>query len=158
MKKFILLIILVISFLFFLSPAANAQTREECDKIRASASYNCLTGWSKCYYPCVDQTKDVKACGDTCTQAENACNNQVDADYKACLAAIPKSKVDSPATAVKENTKPSASETKQENSQSPDCRKIFDKESYKCLGVSGDCQRKCGEETKRPDGGAYFNS
>ncbi len=39
-----------------------------------------------------------------------------------------------------------------------DCRKIFDKESYKCLGVSGDCQRKCGEETKRPDGGAYFNS
>ncbi|MBI2622356.1 FecR domain-containing protein [Candidatus Microgenomates bacterium] len=42
--------------------------------------------------------------------------------------------------------------------ENPDCRKIFDKESYKCLGVSGDCQRKCGEETKRPDGGAYFNS
>ncbi len=114
MKKFILPIIFFSIIVFFLPPEANAQTREECDKTRARASYNCLTGWTKCYYPCVDQTKDVKACGDTCTQAEDACDKQVNADYKTCLAAIPKSKTDSPATTVKEDTKPDASETKKE--------------------------------------------
>ncbi len=85
MKKFVLPVLLLLAVGVFLPSEANAQTREECDKTRARASYNCLTAWSKCYYPCIDQTKDVKACWDSCTQAENACNKQVDAEYKTCL-------------------------------------------------------------------------
>lgn len=69
-------------------PGVNLQTRQECDKTRARASYNCLTGWTKCYYPCTDRTKDVSACYKTCKQSEDACDKQVDADYKACLKAV----------------------------------------------------------------------
>ncbi|MBI2074614.1 MAG: FecR domain-containing protein [Candidatus Levybacteria bacterium] len=86
----ILPVLLILTAVLFLSPEANAQTIEECDKIRARASYNCLTGWTKCYYPCVDQTKDVSACYKTCTQSKDACEKQVEADYKACLSAKPK--------------------------------------------------------------------
>ncbi|MBI4028887.1 MAG: FecR domain-containing protein [Candidatus Blackburnbacteria bacterium] len=90
MKKFLLPAIVLLTLVFFLPQKADAQTKEECDKIRARASYNCLTEWSKCYYPCIDQTKDVKACGDTCTKAEDACDKQVEVDYKVCLSAKPK--------------------------------------------------------------------
>lgn len=40
----------------------------------------------------------------------------------------------------------------------PDCRKIFDKESYQCLKDSSACQDACLKETKKPDGTEYFNS
>ena len=39
-----------------------------------------------------------------------------------------------------------------------DCRKIFDKESYKCLTDSNACSDACMKETEKPDGSAYFNS
>src|SRR3990167_10253777 len=39
-----------------------------------------------------------------------------------------------------------------------DCRKIFDKESYKCLTDSNACSDACMKETEKPDGRAYFNS
>ena len=39
-----------------------------------------------------------------------------------------------------------------------DCRKIFNKESYKCLTDSNACSDACMKETEKPDGSAYFNS
>lgn len=115
MKKLILPIILLLTAVLFLAPKADAQTREECDKTRARASYNCLTGWTKCYYPCVDKTKDVSACYKTCKQSEDACNKQVDANHKACLGAIPKedAKVSSEENA-QPRQQPPASEAKKE--------------------------------------------
>lgn len=71
-------------------PEVDLQTKGECQKTRARASYNCLTGWTKCYYSCVDKTKDVSGCYKTCKQAEDACDKQVDADYQSCLKAVKK--------------------------------------------------------------------
>lgn len=107
----VLSIILLLIAALFISTKADAQTREECDKTRARASYNCLTGWTKCYYPCTDRTKDVSACYKTCKQAEDACDKQVDADYKACLGAQPKA----PAVSEAEKQLPSLEKEKQEN-------------------------------------------
>lgn len=66
----------------------DLQTRQECNKTRARASYNCLREWTQCYYPCIDKTKDVSACKKTCDQSEDVCDKQVEADYRACLDAI----------------------------------------------------------------------
>lgn len=135
MKKLILFAIVFLVIIFPLSPKADAQTREECDKTRARASYNCLTGWTKCYYPCVDQTKDVSSCYKTCKQSEDACDKQVDVDYQACLAAISKSKPDS-SIIVEESTEP--------NTQTqPDCYSSYTRESTTCQDGANACYVVC---------------
>lgn len=77
-------------------PGLDIQTKADCNKTRARSSYNCLIGWTKCYYPCTDRTKDVSACYKTCKQSEDACDKQVEAEYKACLAAGPKEETQAP--------------------------------------------------------------
>lgn len=62
----------------------------DCAKAEARASYNCLTGWTQCFYPCVDQTKDVSGCAKTCDQSKAACEEKAKADYRTCLSALPK--------------------------------------------------------------------
>lgn len=116
MKKLILPILLILTIELFLPSKADAQTKQECNKTRARASYDCLTGWTKCYYPCTDRTKDVSACYKSCKQSEDACNKQVDADYKACLAA--KQKTPEPKASVvseAEKQPPSLEKEKQED-------------------------------------------
>lgn len=39
-----------------------------------------------------------------------------------------------------------------------DCRKIFNKQSYKCLTDFTACQNACQKETEKPDGSLYFNA
>jgi len=40
----------------------------------------------------------------------------------------------------------------------PECRKIYDKEDYKCFGVFNECSDSCVKEAEKPDGTLYFNS
>lgn len=88
MRKVILSIFIIVLGLPLVSRNVNAQTGPDCEMIRARASYKCLTGWTDCFYPCTDKTKDVSACYNTCKQAENECNKKVDADFRVCKTAI----------------------------------------------------------------------
>lgn len=126
---------------FFSPQKAYAQTDAECFTEYQKREYKCLQEYNKCIYSCND-INTYKSCETACSSQDKTCSDQASADLTACKAAISKGKEDVPFQA--------------ESGQ--DCRKIFDKESYKCLKVSGDCQRECSEETKRPDGGTYFNS
>ncbi len=132
MKKLILPTIFFLVVVIFLPQGIDAQTRQECYETRARASYNCLIGRTKCVYPCVDKTKDVKACNNTCDQSKDACEKQVEADYQTCLGVIKKDSED-----------PSETQTSPEVETNTDCHGVFNKESNSCLKESTKCLSSC---------------
>ena len=145
MKKFVLPVIILLAFVFSSPQKLNAQkTDSECFREYQDKEYKCLQGFNDCIWPCASlgSAEASDSCRDTCSAQDKTCSSQASSDLKACKAEDPKNKEDVPSEA----------ESKQ------DCRKIFDKESYKCLTDSTACSIACGDETKRPDGGGYFNS
>lgn len=98
MKKFILPIILAISFLFFLPQNLNAQEKQDCRKIFDKESYKCLTDSNACSDACMKETEKpdgsayfnsgeiYKKCmkANDCEGKSSACNEQALANFRAC--------------------------------------------------------------------------
>lgn len=135
---------LLLAVVLFLSPKADAQSDAECFKEYQTKEYKCLQKFNDCTKPCTSlgSVEASDSCRNQCSAQDKTCSGQASTDLTACKAAIPKDKEDVP--------------SKAESGQ--DCRKIFDKESYKCLTDFNDCSNACLKETEKPDGSSYFNS
>lgn len=96
MKKFILSIILIISFFFFLPLKADAQTSPNCHEVFNKESNSCLKESTKCIDSCVDKANKVMSLTvdggkvnlecqrNVCDPASKACDDKAMANFRAC--------------------------------------------------------------------------
>ena len=168
MKKFILpsLIVVPIFFwvifitLFFLLPTANAQANDDCQSIFDKELYKCLVESSSCINSCVDKANKAASLSvdggkvnlecqkNTCDPAKEACDQQVQANYRACLKEEENTSVDA---VLKE---PSNTKSQEE------CYRAYQDTEYQCVQTRTSCmwdcpdldnQKKCSEECETED-------
>lgn len=133
MKKITLPLIILFTAVLFLPSKVYSQTRQECEKNRDRASYNCLLKFGECYSPCVAETKENTSCRDSCKQSQDTCDEESDSQYKICLGTLPE---------TQENTALEKAE-QVEVQANPDCHEVFTKESNTCLKESNECINSC---------------